>query len=124
MVHFGQGVFEGMGERAVTNIVLKNRNTSPFSLFWGDFCAFVAEGFYGLLHEMQGAQGMVKSCMQSPGIYVGSQAELPDSTQSLEVGMVYQIQQNTVGHGHKAVNGVVEDFFTGDHLNAVLIYFL
>ena len=123
VVHISQGVFEGMGERAVANIVQQYGDASTLGFFRRDFNAFLTKGFNGQLHEVQGTQGVVKPRVQGPGINIRRKAKLPNSAQTLKIGMVYQIQQNAMGNGHKAINRIVEDFFAGSHFSTVSTYF-
>ena len=123
MVHVGQGMLQGMGKRSVPDVVQQNGDTSAFRFLRGDIGSFLAQRFNGLLHQVQGAQCVMKARMQSARIHIGAEPELPDSAQSLEIRVVDQIEQDAVWDGHKAVDRVVEDFFTGDHLLVFSTYF-
>jgi hypothetical protein len=118
MVHISKGMLQGMRKRSVPNIVQQNSYASAFGFFRGDISSFLAERFNGLLHQMQGPQRMMKTRMQGAWIYIRAEPKLPDTAQSLEIWMVDQIEQNAVRDRHKAIDRVVEDFFTGSHLPA------
>ena len=63
VVHIHQGMFQGMGKWPMPNVVQQNSHTGRFCLCIADVYPFGTEYINTLLHQVQGAQGMVKSGM-------------------------------------------------------------
>jgi len=72
------------------------------------------------VHERHGAEGMSESRMLGSGKYKVPDAKLADSTQSLHLGRLDQIEQEASGHGNEPVNWVGKDLETTGHVLAAL----
>jgi hypothetical protein len=59
---------------------------------------------------MQSAQRMVKARVQRSRVYIMRQSYLPDAPQALKIGVIDNVEQQTIGYRYETVHGVVEDF--------------
>lgn len=57
---------------------------------------------------------MVKTRMVCPGINDIRKSHLRNATQSLEIFMLHQIENQLVGYGNKTIDGIVNDFELGN----------
>ena len=48
--------------------------------------------------------------MQSPRVHIMRKANLFDPPQTLEIGMLNQVENDAIWHSDKAVDGVIENF--------------
>ena len=53
--------------------------------------------------------------MQRARINIRREAQLSYAPKPLKIRVVYQIQEQAVGYGYEAIDGVVEDFFPVIH---------
>lgn len=64
---------------------------------------------YRQIHEVHGAQNVVKTCVQSPGIHQMRHAKLLDAPKTLHVRVFYEVKNELVGYGNESVNRIVEN---------------
>lgn len=110
-----KGVFQGVTEGPVANIVKQNGETCASVLLLGDDDAFLAKRVQGLLHQVQGANSMVKTVVHCAWINQVAHAELADSTESLNPRMIHDIREVGVAELNEAVYGVVQQLGSGGH---------
>jgi hypothetical protein len=51
---------------------------------------------------------VVKTGMSGPGIYPFAHSQLTDSAQTLEIGMLHNIVNQSAGQGHKSVQRIID----------------
>ena len=74
----------------------------------GYFMSFDLQDADGLPHEVKGAKRMMEARVVSTRIYIITQAQLLYAAQALEVGMLYDIKDNVMRNGDKAMHRVIK----------------
>jgi len=72
--------------------------------------ALVSEGFKRCIHQVHGAQSVMKTGVQCSGIYQVGHAQLFNITQPLKVWMGYKVKDQFGWDTDKTVNRVVNYF--------------
>ena len=107
---FDDAVFEGVAERSVPNVMEQNGGTRSFRFRIADLGSLGPQHRYGLLHEVEGSDGVVKAVVHGPGVDQVGKPELADPSQTLNVGVVHEVKTQRVLNGDEPVNRIVQDF--------------
>ncbi len=103
-------VFQGMRKWPVANVVKEDGNLYRFGFARGDGMTLALQYGDGPLHQMHGAQGMVEAGVVGPWIHQGTQAQLTNTAQSLEVGMLNEVKNSFCRNRNETVDRIVEEF--------------
>ncbi len=82
-----QLVFQGMGKRAMANIVQQDGAKQPVLLLGGNFKPLAAQQGNRLLHQVHCPQGMVEAGVMGPRIDQVAHTHLGDPAEPLKIGM-------------------------------------
>ncbi|SRR6267154_4587667 len=99
-----------MGKGSVANIVEQDGSQRRLKFNVTDVDIFLAKAFQGTAHQVQGAQCVMKSGMHRPGINKVAYTQLPDETQSLNIRMSDQVEDQGTGDGNKSIDRIVDNF--------------
>jgi hypothetical protein len=95
----------------MADVVEQNGDLRSVFLIPGNFVTFGAEHLDGLVHQVHGADGVMKARMQRPGINQVRQSQLFYPPEPLEIPVLDQIENQVILNRDKPVNRVVQDFF-------------
>ena len=110
VAHFrDHDALQGMGERAVADVVQEDGDAGALFLFRTDVHAFGPEFLQGQCHQMIGAQGVVQAGMHGARINEMGQRHLRDPAQALAPWMRHHPVHQGIVEGDKAVHRVIDD---------------
>jgi len=107
---FEEFVFEGVGERAVPDVVQQRGGEGGGVFFGRDRRPFFREACQGVLHERHSAQGMREAGVFAAGEDQVADAELTDPPQTLYLGRLDQVEQECLRHRNESVDRIGEEF--------------
>jgi hypothetical protein len=103
-------IFEGVRKRAVADIVEQDGNKCALCIFSSNNMSPGFENGDGFLHQVHGSQRMLETGVQGSGIDQVGQSELFDAAQTLEIGMLNQVEDESARDVYKPVDRVVDYF--------------
>lgn len=99
----------------MSDIVQQNGKASAAVLLFGDHNPFFSQRVQRFLHEVQGADRVVKTVVHSARIDQVTHAELADSTQALHPRMIHDVREIGVSELYETVYGVIQQLGSGGH---------
>jgi len=111
VMHFaGDGVFKCMAKRTMSNVVQQNSTQQGNLLFVGNLISLQTKFINRILHEVHGANSVLKAIVKRTGVYQMRQAELRNASQTLEPWVINEFQYKRMPNGNETVDRVVDDF--------------
>ncbi|MCY1372073.1 hypothetical protein D9M69_592540 [compost metagenome] len=99
-----------MRERAVPHIMQQDSQQGSFFFCGRDHYPFVFQGVESLIHQVHGAQSMLKPAVDSARIDQFGQAQLPDPAQALKIRMLNHPKDKISGNGNEPVYRIIKYF--------------
>ena len=111
MVNFtGYRVFKCMAEWPVSYVVKQNSAQERHFLFIRYLITLQSQLINCILHEVHGANGVLKEIVQCAGIYQVRQTKLRNAPQTLKPRMIDELQNKRMADGNESIDRVVDDF--------------
>lgn len=111
MVNFtGYRIFERMAKWPVSNIMKKNGAQERNFLFIGYLIPLQSQLINRILHEVHGANGVLKAIVERSGIYQMRQPKLRNAPQTLKPRVIDKLQNKRMANGNESIHRVVDDF--------------
>lgn len=109
MVHVAHhGVLQGVRKWPVADVVQQDRNTGRLLFFGCNFVTFASQDGNGALHQMHGAECVMKANMVRAGIDQVGQAQLGNPPKALKIRVFNELKYQRALHGNESVYGIVE----------------
>lgn len=111
MVNFtGYRVFKCMAEWPMPNIMKQNGAQERYFLFIRYLITLQSQLINRILHEVHGANGVLKAIVQRTGIDKVRQTKLRNAPQTLKPRMIDELQNKRMADGNESIDRVVDDF--------------
>ena len=111
MVNFTRyRVFKRMAEWPMPNIMKQDGAQERYFLFIRYLITLQSQLINRILHEVHGANGVLKAIVQRTGIDQVRQTKLRNAPQTLKPRMIDELQNKRMADGNESINRVVDDF--------------
>lgn len=98
----------------MTTVVEQDGERGGLQFVVGDDVALGTQQLYGTAHQVHGTEAVGETGVVGAWIHHVGHAHLLDAAQTLEIGVLDDVEMQLVGYAHKTVNRVVEDFLLVD----------